>query len=151
MDIPTKGVGSTLLTPQVGAFGRLDGQGGMMRHVTEHIRARNKADYGAALYKNKQHVLPSVAVKRPRMRNQKAKFAPSANNHGHVSASLSECSPTNHLKCLVSFLLCRLYYVVFVMCIAAHNSTLWTYFYFLFLCHMSTSGLEVICAVTSCL
>jgi hypothetical protein len=31
----------------------------------------------------------------------------------------------------------------------AHNSSMWTYFYFLFLCHMSTSGFEVICKVTS--
>ena len=41
--------------------------------------------------------------------------------------------------------------VVFVLCIAAHNSSMWTYFYFLFLCHMSTSDLYVICTVTSCL
>jgi hypothetical protein len=37
------------------------------------------------------------------------------------------------------------------MCNAAHNSSMWTYLYFLFLCHMSTSGFEVICKVTSCL
>jgi hypothetical protein len=48
-------------------------------------------------------------------------------------------------------------YVVFVMssllcamCNAAHNSSMWTYFYFLFPCPMSTSGFEFICKVTSC-
>jgi hypothetical protein len=38
--------------------------------------------------------------------------------------------------------LCRLCYVVFVMCNAAHNSSMWTYFYFLFLCPMPTSVLR---------
>ena len=38
--------------------------------------------------------------------------------------------------------LCRLCYVVFVMCNAAHNSSMWTYFYFLSLCPMPTSVLR---------
>ena len=59
------------------------------------------------------------------------------------------CLNVHHLT--FSLILCRLWYVVFVMCIAAHNVTMWTYFYFLFLCHMFTSGFEVICTVTSCL
>jgi uncharacterized membrane protein YdbT with pleckstrin-like domain len=59
------------------------------------------------------------------------------------------CLNVHHLT--FSLVLCRLWCVVFVMYIAAHNSTMWTYFYFLFLCHMSTSGFEVICTVTSCL
>ena len=59
-----------MLTPQVGALSGLDGQGGMMRNVTEHIRARNKAAYGAALYKKKRNVLPLVAVTRPRRKTK---------------------------------------------------------------------------------
>jgi hypothetical protein len=39
------------------------------------------------------------------------------------------------------------WYVVFVSCNAAHNFSMWTYFYFLFLCHMSSSGFEAICKV----
>jgi hypothetical protein len=34
------------------------------------------------------------------------------------------------------------------MCISAQNSSMWTYFHFLFLCHMSTSGFEVLYTVT---
>ena len=56
-----------------------------------------------------------------------------------------------HWSFWMSSLLCRLCYVVFVKCNAAHNSSMWTYFYFLFVCHMSTSGFDVICTVTSCL
>jgi hypothetical protein len=40
MDIPTDGVGSTLLYPQVGISSGLDGCGGTVHHVTEHWRAR---------------------------------------------------------------------------------------------------------------
>jgi hypothetical protein len=59
------------------------------------------------------------------------------------------CLNDHHLT--FSLIWCHLWYVVFVMCNAAHNVTMWTHFYFLFLCHMFTSGFEVICTVTSCL
>jgi hypothetical protein len=72
MDIPTKGVRIYMVNSPVGALSGLDGQGGMMRHVTEHIRATNKAAYGAAMYKNKRNVLPLVAVTRPRWKTKKA-------------------------------------------------------------------------------
>ena len=42
MDIPTEGVGSTLLTPQVGADSGLDVLGRGLHHVTEHRRAEGK-------------------------------------------------------------------------------------------------------------
>jgi hypothetical protein len=43
MDIPTKGVGSTLLNPHVGSNSGLDGRGGTVHHVTEHSRAGDRA------------------------------------------------------------------------------------------------------------
>ena len=52
MDIPTKRVGSTLLTPHVGAINGIDGRGGMLRHVKEHGKVTNRA----ALAKNKLNV-----------------------------------------------------------------------------------------------
>jgi hypothetical protein len=82
---------------------------------------------------------------------KKPKFAQCANTHAHVSVSLSQCPPSNHFICFMVSFFCHLYYVVFVMCITAHNSTMWKYFYFLFLYHISASGFEVICTVTSCL
>jgi hypothetical protein len=44
----------------------------------------------------------------------------------------------SRLYLMLSWLL----YVVFVMCNAAHNSSMWTCFYFLFLCPMPTSVLK---------